>query len=103
MDAMGIVLFVLFFGALAWWLLRPRPGKPQVCAACEHVGPTRGHTRGSTVLELVLWLCFVLPGLVYSLWRLSTRRQVCAQCGSEQLVPLDSPAGRRIAAAQAAR
>jgi hypothetical protein len=99
MDMMGTLLFVAFFGALAWFLLRPRPGKTVACLACEHVGPARRATRGSTLIEIVLWLCFLLPGLVYSLWRLSTRQDVCASCGSTQIVPPESPAGRRIAAA----
>ena len=98
MDALGVLLFGLFFGGLAWLLLRPRPGPVRVCLRCGHAGPARRHTRGSTAIELVAWLFFLLPGLVYSLWRLSTRGDVCAQCGSAELVPPESPAGRRMLA-----
>ena len=37
----------------------------------------------------------VLVLVVYSLWRLTTRRDVCAACGSATLVPPDTPVGRR--------
>ncbi len=71
-----------------------------VCTVCEHHGPAKMHTKGSTAIELILWLLFIVPGLIYSLWRLSTRRPVCAQCGSEQIVPATSPAGQRVLAKQ---
>ncbi len=88
-----------FLAALIWALWRvlvPRPGRSMVCTTCGHHGPTRAHTRGSLAIEIVLWLAFILPGLVYSLWRLSSRRQVCASCGAESILPADSPVGRRM-------
>lgn len=97
-----VVLVVALVGVVAWWVVRAREGRDVVCLACEHVGAARRATRGSLPIELVLWLLFIVPGLVYSLWRLSTRRDVCAMCGSEQVVPRDSPAGRRIVAAHSA-
>jgi hypothetical protein len=45
---------------------------------------------GSFVIELFLWLIFLLPGLIYSIWRVSTKHQVCGRCQSRELVPLDS-------------
>lgn len=70
-----------------------------VCKTCECLGVPRRHTKGSLLIEIVLWLCFIIPGLIYSIWRLNTRGDVCASCGSAELVPADSPAGKRIAAA----
>lgn len=102
MNATAAVVVLITFvtlGALLWalWrLLFPAPGRPMVCATCGHHGPTRQRTRGSMAIELVLWLAFILPGLLYSLWRLSTRRQVCAACGAETLIPPDSPMARRL-------
>lgn len=68
-----------------------------VCKQCETVASPQTKTRGSLLIEIVLWLCFIVPGLIYSIWRLTTRGYVCPSCGSDQLVPLDSPAGKRIA------
>jgi len=81
-------------------LLRPRAGPALVCTTCGHAGPPRVETRGNFLIEVIAWLAFIVPGLVYSLWRLSARRRVCAECGSAALVPLTSPVGRRIVAAR---
>lgn len=70
----------------------------QICKDCGHVGPLTSFTPGSRWIELILWLLFLVPGLIYSVWRLSARRDACAKCGGTALVPLDSPIGRRLAA-----
>ena len=67
-----------------------------VCTTCGHCGPTVQRTKGSFAIELILWLCFLIPGLIYSVWRLSTRGAACAKCGSSTLVPADSPVGQRM-------
>ena len=51
-------------------------------------------------VELILWLCFLVPGLIYSVWRMSSYRATCPSCGSENLVPLDSPNGKKILESQ---
>ena len=66
------------------------------CTNCETADYPKKHTKGSILIELVLWLMLIVPGLIYSIWRLSTRANVCKHCGSANLVPMDSPAGRRI-------
>lgn len=67
-----------------------------VCASCGSVGVPVRKTRGSFVIELALWLIFCAPGLVYSLWRLTTKHTACRTCGGVQLVPPGSPVGQRL-------
>ena len=67
-----------------------------ICTRCGHDGKPRRHVKGSIWIEIVLWMLFIVPGFIYSLWRLSSSRRVCASCGSEDLVPLDSPVGRKL-------
>ena len=67
------------------------------CVTCGTVGPGRRHTPGSFLIEVVLWCMMIAPGLLYSLWRISARRQVCAACGAGQLVPTSSPVAQRLA------
>jgi hypothetical protein len=62
------------------------------CMTCGTDGPGKTRTRGSIAIEIILWLCFLVPGLVYSIWRLTTRREVCTACGSETIVPFSAPA-----------
>jgi hypothetical protein len=96
---LALLVSFAFLALLAWALWRlifPAPGRPMVCATCGHHGPTKAHTRGSLAVEIVLWLALLVPGLLYSLWRVSGRRQVCTSCGSDALIPPDSPVARRL-------
>lgn len=72
------------------------PTRGFVCTRCGTVGRLRTRTKGSFLIEVMLWLAFIVPGVLYSLWRLTTRARVCAACGSDALVPVNSPAGQRI-------
>ena len=62
------------------------------CMTCGTDAEPKTQTRGSIVIEIVLWLLFIVPGLIYSIWRLSSRRPVCPACGSTAIVPYDAPA-----------
>jgi hypothetical protein len=70
----------------------------KVCKDCGTTGSAQRVTRGSLLVEIFLWLCFLVPGLFYSLWRLSTRYDACPACGSKNIVPLSSPVGAKLAA-----
>lgn len=71
-----------------------------ICTQCGTVGTPKTITPGSILVEIFLWLCFIVPGLIYSVWRLSARRPTCRTCGAiRSLVPLHSPRGRELAAA----
>jgi hypothetical protein len=72
--------------------------KLYVCGNCGFVGQPKKITKGSFVIELVLWLCFLLPGLLYSLWRLTTRAEVCPSCKTPGMIPADSPVGKKLMA-----
>jgi hypothetical protein len=72
--------------------------KQVICASCGTVGKPRTETRGSFLIEIILWLCFLVPGLIYTLWRLTTRQPVCRACHGHELLPLDTPGGRAAAA-----
>jgi rubredoxin len=50
------------------------------CPNCQYEGKGKYITKGSFMLELILWLCFVIPGLIYSVWRLSNKKWICPQC-----------------------
>lgn len=69
-----------------------------VCLRCEQVRKARRKTPGTLALEVLLWLFFLVPGLFYTLWRAANRFDVCAACGSEDLVPANSAAARRVTA-----
>jgi hypothetical protein len=70
--------------------------KELVCVQCGDVNQGKTITKGSIIIEIILWLCFLFPGLIYSIWRLTTRYRACRLCGGSTLIPVDSPAGKRI-------
>lgn len=72
-------------------------GKEMICSNCGAHGTPKTVTKGSILIEIVLWLCILLPGILYSLWRISSRVRACRSCGSQSLVPLNSPVGRDLA------
>ena len=61
------------------------------CLDCGFVGNPEEYRPGATIIELGLWLLFLVPGLIYSIWRLSARYHGCAKCTSKRVVPIDSP------------
>jgi hypothetical protein len=65
------------------------------CTRCGHIGEPRRITPGSFLIEVVLWLFLLVPGLIYSLWRISARHNACRECGSRDVVPLTSPAAQK--------
>lgn len=70
-----------------------------ICTQCGHIGVPIKVTKGSILLEVLLWLFFIVPGLIYSIWRLSTRYNACQKCKSSNIIPTDSPAGQKLIAA----
>ncbi|MFZ3042336.1 MAG: hypothetical protein WA108_11225 [Thiobacillus sp.] len=67
-----------------------------VCTSCGYVGEPTTVTKGSIGIELVLWLCFLIPGLIYSIWRLSSRHEACPSCGQTTLIPVESPMAKKF-------
>lgn len=50
------------------------------CPNCGYVGKPKKFTKGSILIEVVLWLMFLVPGLIYSIWRLTTKYEGCPRC-----------------------
>lgn len=67
-----------------------------ICERCGTIGKTQREKRGNFLIELILWVAFCIPGIIYSVWRLSGP-QVCRSCGG-QVLELSSPRGRQLEA-----
>lgn len=68
----------------------------KVCTCCGSFGQPKKQAQGSILIELVLWCMFLAPGFIYSIWRMTSKRQVCRSCGSTELVPPNSLMGQKI-------
>lgn len=74
--------------------------KQFICSVCGSVDNPKRAIKGNGAIELILWLAFLVPGLIYSIWRSSSRHSVCTVCGGTTLIPLDSPIGAKLLADQ---
>jgi hypothetical protein len=68
-----------------------------ICQSCGTIGKPTKSTKGSIFIEIILWLAFIVPGLIYSIWRLTTRQRVCRSCGSASVIPINTPMGQKLA------
>lgn len=98
---MSETLFGLVFLAMALWAVaahikwkrgQESAGSGLVCLNCSTVERARRRTKGSGGVEILMWFFFLLPGLIYSVWRRSGKTEwfECHVCGSTDLIPLDS-------------
>lgn len=69
------------------------------CTSCGFVGSPITQTKGTFLMELILWLCCLIPGLIYSIWRLTSRERVCPNCHHATMIPASSPQGQKLLAA----
>jgi ssDNA-binding Zn-finger/Zn-ribbon topoisomerase 1 len=67
-----------------------------ICPNCGTRGEPKQITKGSLGMEIVLWLCFIVPGLIYSVWRLTTRQPGCPSCGQTNMINVNTPNGRLL-------
>jgi hypothetical protein len=67
-----------------------------ICSNCGTIGKPKTITKGSILIEIALWLCFLIPGLIYSIWRHTTRTNGCRSCSGANLIPLNSPIGKKL-------
>lgn len=71
-----------------------------VCTlCCSQVRPV-AITPGTFGMECLLWLCFLVPGVIYSIWRIASRYAGCPVCKAKNCIPIETPAAQSILRAQ---
>ncbi len=65
------------------------------CTSCGHVGKPRVRNRGSSAIEIILWLCILIPGFLYTLWRMGRKDRYCRSCKAQTVIAADSPMARQ--------
>jgi hypothetical protein len=70
--------------------------KQKLCTTCGHTGPSETITEGHFAIEVILWLMFIVPGIIYTLWRLTTRHEGCPKCHAKTIIPIDSPIAQKF-------
>ncbi len=74
-----------------------REAEGMVCAQCGEIRKPVTVTGGNLLIEIFLWCCFLLPGLLYSVWRLASRKKnCCPDCRIPSMVSVKSKVGREL-------
>jgi len=99
---MEIILTIAIIGTVVYIMVRfmtqtgeSKTGNIQYCPNCGTQAEPKKKIKGSAVTEIVLWLFFILPGLIYSIWRLSSRHLACPKCGAPGMIPRNSPVAQK--------
>jgi hypothetical protein len=95
----SLIVLLALVGFVVWAVRHPSKASAarspaRYCPNCGTVGPAKTRVKGSFAIELLLWLCFLVPGVIYSIWRLTTKEAVCPSCGAPNMIPADSPKAR---------
>ena len=69
-----------------------------LCMTCDYLGEPKAIAKGTMGVELIRWLCFVISGLIYSVWRLSSRHECCPSRSQTGLIPRMSPMAQKFLA-----
>jgi len=90
----------LFFGFIAFVIYAlsqyDHGGGNKVCKTCGFQGLGKSVVSGNIAIEIILWICFLIPGLIYSIWRWGSRHTICPACGGDDIIPASSPIGQKI-------
>lgn len=92
-------IYLIYLG----YVEKGKKGMKKLCLNCLSVGKPQLITKGDIGTEIVLWLCFILPGIVYSVWRHTSRYKGCPICESGGMIPLFSPRAKYFDAGGAYR
>jgi len=52
--------------------------------------------KGNGLIEIILWPTFLVPGIIYSIWRRGSWQKTCPSCGQNNLIPTDTPVGMKL-------
>lgn len=69
-----------------------------ICKNCGYQGYPKIKTPGLFAYEILLYFLLIIPGLAYSLWRLTHRYTMCPVCAQTNMLPMSSPIAKQIAA-----
>ena len=83
---------IIFFVAKTMW--DGAHTEAMICMDCGTIGEGKDMVKGNVLIEIILWLCFIIPGLIYTIWR-GGGSKVCSVCRGK-LVPLDTPRGQQL-------
>jgi len=94
-------LLLLVLGLVLWPILHSVGRLTHQTVICRNCGTSARSVTVSPrqlLIELLLWFSGLIPGVIYTLWCNHVMYEACAKCKSRDIVPVDSPVGRKLAA-----
>lgn len=76
--------------------------RTMICTACGSMAKPVTVTPGNFLTEILLYIFGVLPGILYSVWRIAKRHRGCPACGAG-MIPSTSPVGLQMIVSQTQR
>ena len=67
-----------------------------VCTACCCTDKPIKYRRGRNKREILLWICFIVPGLLYTIWRNTSTILACPRCETTTMISTKTPHGQRL-------
>ena len=65
------------------------------CSSCHSFTSGKKETRGHFAIEVFMWLLLIIPGIIYSVWRQSSKHITCSQCGASNLIAFNAPKAKK--------
>lgn len=62
------------------------------CRNCGTIGESVKPLKGSGWITFILLCFYIIPGIIYMIWRRTGTKECCAKCKSENIVPAGAPA-----------
>lgn len=57
------------------------------CNDCKLIDFPKRIVPGHFLIEVILWWCFLVPGLIYTVWRCASTYKGCKNCRSRHIRP----------------
>ena len=91
-DSLNLLLvMVVALTIFALMVIKSARRPDMYCPHCGTIGTPSLRRKGSGAMQIVLLLFFVVPGILYWMWRQTARPEVCPTCRQPGLIPADSP------------
>ena len=95
----GIGLFILFIAVITkYFANKSSIMVKKVCRDCWFVSEPAQNSklRGSGSITLILLCFYLIPGIIYMIWRRGDKTEICQKCHGKNLIPIDSPLGQKL-------
>ena len=71
--------------------------KQVLCLTCGMTGKPKKITKGYFFFEILLYFLFIIPGILYTMWRVFSKKEiVCRYCGSGKVMNPDSELAKKL-------